>query len=272
MQALQSGAHRLQRLLQALHREALTHLIKHAREQEGGLSFLRSALEDPSVAAIFAYHELIKAPQKSLRERLEEALETVRPTLESHEGDCRIVRVEAPVVEIALLGSCHGCTHSEVTVKYGIEEALKAAAPEIERVVVLPPEKARNELVGLRGLQASPFAPGAASLSARGFEEASSEEAVPEGDVLAVELERASVLLTRHRGEIRAFPNACTHLGMPLDGGDVKDGILTCPYHAFEYVISSGECITAPETQLPRLEVEVVENQVWVQTHRGEAA
>ncbi len=54
------------------------------------------------------------------------------------------------------------------------------------------------------------------------------------------------------------------HLGMPLDTGEVKEGVLTCPYHAFEYLLKSGECLTVPEVQLQMHPVRVKDNRVEV--------
>ena len=245
----------IRRTLEALHRAALVRLVRSAREVDGGVRVLRATMEDPTVRALFAYHRLIEAPPPSLEQRIEAALESVRPQLAEHEGDVSLVSAEPPTAEIRLLGSCHGCAHSEVTVRYGIEEAIKAAAPEIERVVVVPAERA-EELVGLRGLTASPFE--------RHWTDAGPADAVPEGGMVAVELDRMSVLLTRVGDEVRAFPNACMHLGLPLDGGTVHDGILTCPFHQFEFVLATGECLTAPEAQLPRLPSRVKAGRVEV--------
>ena len=60
------------------------------------------------------------------------------------------------------------------------------------------------------------------------------------------------------------FQNACGHLGMEIDGGEIEDGIITCPYHGFRYDLASGECLTAPEVQLQPHAVRVTGERVEV--------
>ena len=64
---------------------------------------------------------------------------------------------------------------------------------------------------------------------------------------------------------MQAYPNACTHLGMPLHDGELRDGVLTCRYHGFRYRLATGECLTAPDVQLPRYPVRVESGRVLVQ-------
>lgn len=71
-----------------------------------------------------------------LHTRVEGALDTIRDYLQSDGGDVRITNIrEDMVVELELLGNCGDCSMSEMTMKAGIEEAIKRAAPEISGVV-----------------------------------------------------------------------------------------------------------------------------------------
>ncbi len=54
-------------------------------------------------------------------------------------------------------------------------------------------------------------------------------------------------------------------MGLALDGGEIEDGIITCPFHGFKYALESGECLTAPEVQLRPHGVKVVGDRVEVQ-------
>jgi len=70
-----------------------------------------------------------------LRERLEFALDTIRPYLEADGGNVRIVELtDDMVLKIEMMGSCGSCPMSTMTLKAGIEEAIKRAIPEIVRV------------------------------------------------------------------------------------------------------------------------------------------
>lgn len=70
-----------------------------------------------------------------LREKVEQALQSLRPYLQSDGGDIRLVQItENFVVELELLGACGSCSMSSMTMKAGIEQAIKKAAPEIVSV------------------------------------------------------------------------------------------------------------------------------------------
>jgi nitrite reductase/ring-hydroxylating ferredoxin subunit len=63
---------------------------------------------------------------------------------------------------------------------------------------------------------------------------------------------------------VSCFDNACAHLGMPLEMGEVADGIITCSYHGFRYLLETGECLTAPEVQLVTHAVRVRDDRIAV--------
>ncbi|HTE00986.1 MAG TPA: NifU family protein [Mucilaginibacter sp.] len=71
----------------------------------------------------------------SLLERVEEALNTIRPYLETDGGNVSVEEITPDnVVRLKLLGSCGSCPMSIMTLKAGIEEAIKKAVPEITSV------------------------------------------------------------------------------------------------------------------------------------------
>ncbi|MDR7129576.1 Fe-S cluster biogenesis protein NfuA [Algoriphagus sp. 4150] len=73
--------------------------------------------------------------QPELREQIEFALDTIRPYLEADGGNVRIVELtDDMVLRLELLGSCGSCPMSTMTLKAGVEEAIKRAIPEIKRV------------------------------------------------------------------------------------------------------------------------------------------
>lgn len=231
----------LERAIDALHKTALTRLIRSLKANPEAAAALKQAAADPVVYAVLRHHELVRA---SLQERVEAALESVRPSLASHGGNVELVDIPSPDrVVIRLLGSCDGCSAAGLTLSAGVEKAIKEHCPEVQRV-----ESARNAL-GSRpsGSQyTSPFA-----LSEEtGWVRAAAIEEVPDGDILPVIVGQHSLLLSRSGSQVSCFDNACAHLGMPLDLGTVADGVLTCPHHHFQFAIDSGECLTVPEVQL----------------------
>lgn len=67
--------------------------------------------------------------------RIEEALQQLRPFLEADGGDMSLVEVtDDMVVKVKLHGACSSCSMSMMTLKAGVEEAVKRVAPEIKRV------------------------------------------------------------------------------------------------------------------------------------------
>ena len=70
-----------------------------------------------------------------LREKVLEALESVRPYLKADGGDVELVDIkEDGIVEVRLTGGCVGCPMSQMTLRAGIERALMRDVPEIKRV------------------------------------------------------------------------------------------------------------------------------------------
>ena len=70
-----------------------------------------------------------------LKERIEDALNKVRPSLQADGGDVEFVEVdEDGVVKVKLTGACGGCPMAQMTLKMGIEKILKQNIPEIDRV------------------------------------------------------------------------------------------------------------------------------------------
>ena len=68
---------------------------------------------------------------------IKKTLEDIKPALRRHMGDIEFVRFENGVVYVKMLGMCHGCPLSEVTLKAGIEEILKSRVPEVTEVRAL---------------------------------------------------------------------------------------------------------------------------------------
>ncbi|TET24991.1 MAG: NifU family protein [Candidatus Cloacimonadota bacterium] len=71
-----------------------------------------------------------------MKEKVEAALEKIRPSLQADGGNVELVDVtEDGVVKVKLMGACAGCPMSQMTLKEGIERLLKQEVPEIKEVV-----------------------------------------------------------------------------------------------------------------------------------------
>jgi Fe-S cluster biogenesis protein NfuA len=70
-----------------------------------------------------------------LKEKVESALNKVRPSLQADGGDVQLIDVDDQgVVKVRLTGACGGCPMSQMTLKMGIEKILKQNVPEVTRV------------------------------------------------------------------------------------------------------------------------------------------
>ncbi len=270
----------LKRAIEALHREALARLIRTVKQES--MPALRLAVEDEVVYSLLRYHELIKPPAPPLQERIEMALAEVRPGLKGHSGDVELVAIHLPdTVEVRLIGACSHCPASSLTLTQGVEEAIKRYCPEIQRVIATE-STARSPQ---SSWTSSPFVPD--------WLEVTALAEVPQGRLLAMKLAGKSLLLTRlssdgDNPEVVCYQNACSHLGVALDGGEIEQTTgqtagqttgqttgqtigqtigqttLTCPYHGFRYCLRTGKCLTSPQTPLQSYPVEVRDGQVFV--------
>jgi len=69
-----------------------------------------------------------------MKEKVQEALDKIRPMLQADGGDVELVDVEDGVVKVRLQGACAGCPMSQMTLKNGIEKILKEQIPEVKSV------------------------------------------------------------------------------------------------------------------------------------------
>ncbi len=73
-----------------------------------------------------------------MKEKIEAALDKVRPQLRMDGGDVKLVEVgQDGVVKVKLTGACGGCPMSQMTLKMGIERILKQEVPEVKQVVAV---------------------------------------------------------------------------------------------------------------------------------------
>ncbi len=75
--------------------------------------------------------------------QIEEALDNIRPYLEADGGNVRVIDLtDDMVLKLELLGNCGSCPMSTMTLKAGVEEAIKKVVPEIKKVVAINVEVA----------------------------------------------------------------------------------------------------------------------------------
>ncbi len=234
----------LRESIDQLHKEALSRIILLFKSDPATQAVLRQAASDELVYAVLRHLGLVKP---SLNERVEAALAGVRPLLQSHGGNVELVRLQLPdTVEIRLLGACDGCPSSNLTLTEGVEKAIREQCPEIRTIHKIKGLAHAPTGNGVPLHLVSPFAKSRDS----SWMVALQVEEIPDGGILVKELDGHSLLFSRQGSRISCFENACAHMGMSLEMGEINNGIITCPYHGFQYSLTTGECLTAPEVQL----------------------
>ena len=105
---------------------------------------------DELVASLMLVHGL---HPHGVERRIEDALDSVRPYLGSHGGDVTLLEVvdgaEGMTVRLQFAGSCKSCPSSAVTLEFAVEDAVRAAAPEITTIEVVAAEARHRFVVGV---------------------------------------------------------------------------------------------------------------------------
>lgn len=243
-----------------LNAEAFRRMIAVLRADPRALPALKDAVKDELVYALLRRHGLVKP---SLQERVEAALDGVRPMLAAHGGDVALVRVVPPAaIEVRFSGACESCPASVTTFTLGVKKALAEACPEITDVRQVKGLSTAAAPGGVRYI--SPFA----TVESNGWLPAGTLFDIPADGVRYATVDGESVLLARNGEAVSCLQNACAHLGYPLDGGAVTDGTIVCPHHGFAYDLASGECLTARGVQLRVHAVRVTGDDVSVRLAR----
>ncbi len=164
--------------------------------------------DDPLVATLLLIHDLHPVP---LELRVQQALDSVRPYMESHGGNVELLSLESGVARIHLQGSCSDCSASSVTLELAIKQALEEAAPDLEGLEV-------------EGVDA-PAVNGSESV----WIDVESVSDLADGSLTAVNVVGRELLVANVDGALLAYRDRCASCGAQLHGGLLLAGALSCP-------------------------------------------
>jgi Fe-S cluster biogenesis protein NfuA/nitrite reductase/ring-hydroxylating ferredoxin subunit len=203
--------------------------------------------EHPAARALLAMYDLVPVED---RIQVEEALDEVRPYIESHGGELELLDVEDGVVHVRMSGACHGCAGSAMTLRRGIEEKLRERYAGFVEIVAHEPEdtngsSSHGELLQIEGTNGSS---GSGLLQIEGlrrpvFEEVGPLADFPPGAIHVTEVAGISMIIINIDGEPYAFKNGCTvdpDRPMELDGARLAGTVIVCPWHNCAYDARSG--------------------------------
>ena len=171
--------------------------------------------KDSLVAGLLMIHDLYPVP---IEERVMQALDTVRPYMESHGGNVELLGIEDGIAKLRLEGSCKSCRASSSTLELAVRQALEEAAPDllgmdVEGVL----EEEESEVTGV----ALPMVNGAPAWHTLNLD--------PPVALAVTDVDGISLFVANVDGTLLAYRNTCASCGGSLDGGALDEGTLSCP-------------------------------------------
>jgi Fe-S cluster biogenesis protein NfuA/nitrite reductase/ring-hydroxylating ferredoxin subunit len=216
-----------------------------------------AAQSDPELVSRFVADELIASLMlvhglhpHGVERRIEDALDGVRPYLGSHGGDVTLLEVVDDVVRLQFAGSCKSCPSSAVTLEFAVEDAVRAAAPEITSIEVVaaePDPTTASTLISADSLMTR----------IREKDHSAAWHPVPDiadlraGEVGGFLVAGVSILACRVGDDLFAYHDRCgrcgdsmagTALHRPM-GAPIGQAVLRCPQcHAHFDAVHAGTC------------------------------
>ena len=84
------------------------------------------------------------------------------------------------------------------------------------------------------------------------------------GSSVKVEVGGKEVAVFNIDGNFYAIDDTCVHRGGPLSEGSVEEKIVTCPWHGWQYDVTTGGCLTNPTAQLTQYQVKVEGSDIFI--------
>jgi Fe-S cluster biogenesis protein NfuA/nitrite reductase/ring-hydroxylating ferredoxin subunit len=249
-------AEELVRLVVELYGAGLERVLELAYEADALDDDLLEALAaDELVSSLLLVHGL---HPYGVEERVQRALDSVRPYLGSHGGDVALLAVtDEGVVRLELLGSCDGCASSSVTLELAVEDAIHAAAPEILRIEVEESKETTSQgLIPVESLTARLRAPEQSGGVVWTVAAALDELAV--GELARTTVAGQDVVFCRLLSGVYAYRDNCPACGATFEGAGLArapalpgSAVLTCHGCAAHFdVRRAGVDLEVPERHL----------------------
>ncbi|GBE66529.1 hypothetical protein MFM001_29910 [Mycobacterium sp. MFM001] len=198
---------------------------------------------DDLVASLLLVHGL---HPHDVHRRISDALDRVRPYLGSHGGDVHLLDVVDDTVRLQFSGSCKSCPSSAVTLELAVEDAIRAAAPEISSIEVVTAD-AEAAVIPAESLLTKVHSNGSAPHwhPVPGF-----ADLVP-GEVGGFMVADMPVLACRVGDRCYAYRDHCPGCDGSLAGAELQDALLRCARcHARFDVVHAGAGLDDTSTHL----------------------
>ncbi|HEY9264053.1 MAG TPA: NifU family protein [Mycobacterium sp.] len=214
---------------------------------------------DDLVASLLLVHGL---HPHTVERRIADALDTVRPYLGSHGGDVHLLDVDgAPgdyTVRLQFSGSCKSCPSSAVTLELAVEDAVRAAAPEIASIEVVAQESKTDTVIPAQSLLSRVHAVRHAPVE---WHPVPALAELAPGEVGGFRVAQTTVLACRVGDDVYAYRDRCGNCGESLAGAALHrrmastEVVLRCPRcHAHFDVVHAGASIDGTTGSTARLD------------------
>ena len=97
-----------------------------------------------------------------------------------------------------------------------------------------------------------------------GFIKAANMTEIPAGTIREVQVEGKAVALAHVGGKFHAINNSCLHRGGPLGQGPLEGNVVTCPWHGWQYDVTTGKGVQNTTATVARYPVEVRGDEIFV--------
>ncbi|MGA8220257.1 MAG: Rieske (2Fe-2S) protein [Candidatus Acidiferrales bacterium] len=96
------------------------------------------------------------------------------------------------------------------------------------------------------------------------FLRAAKKDEVPAGSIREFQLEGKVVAVANVAGKLFAINNVCLHRGGPLGQGELDRQVVTCPWHGWQYDVTTGKLVTNPAVGVETYPVEVRGEDIFI--------
>jgi nitrite reductase (NADH) small subunit len=90
------------------------------------------------------------------------------------------------------------------------------------------------------------------------------KDEVPPGMIREFQIDGKTFALSNVEGKLYAINNLCLHRGGPLGQGELKGNVVTCPWHGWQYDVTTGKLVTNPAVACETYAVEVRGDDIFV--------
>lgn len=188
-------------------------VLEVAKSATLGQNAYEKLVHDSVVSGLLLIHGLHPVP---LETRLREALEKVRPYMESHGGNVELLSLDNDAARLRLLGHCKSCPSSAVTLELALKQAIEEACPDLlsfecEGVAEAPADHESHT-------------PNAAP----SWIVLNDVQGLKDGELLSIHAAGIPLVLCKTEGGLYAYRDRCPACNMPLHLGTLDRTLLSC--------------------------------------------